>query len=261
MTRNGTAYQLAPLAPLTGGTGFGLLPTPAATPYGSSQNGINGIGGEFERPSARTPSLATMAKKGLLPERIPTPTAGDAKASGSRNLPGSRAHPGVSLTDYVKHGNSSTPRRELLPTPVSNDAQRSTAGPADGKRGASLADRARLWPTPKSVVSGPDYARTSRPRSGGDDLATAVARAESWPTPNSRDWKDSGAKQGARKSPNLGTAVHRAGDEPESPARTGGQLNPTFVEWLMGFPLGWTVLEPSEIPSSRRSRNGSGGGS
>ena len=29
---------------------------------------------------------------------------------------------------------------------------------------------------------------------------------------------------------------------------TGGKLNPTFVEWLMGFPLGWTVCEPSETP-------------
>lgn len=34
----------------------------------------------------------------------------------------------------------------------------------------------------------------------------------------------------------------------------GGQLNPTWVEWLMGFPLGWTALERSETPSSRKSR-------
>jgi hypothetical protein len=40
-----------------------------------------------------------------------------------------------------------------------------------------------------------------------------------------------------------------------------GSLNPTWVEWLMGFPLGWTDLEPSETPSSRRSPNGSAAGS
>lgn len=28
----------------------------------------------------------------------------------------------------------------------------------------------------------------------------------------------------------------------------GGQLNPVFVEWLMGFPLGWTDLNASETP-------------
>lgn len=42
-------------------------PTPSATEYGSSQNGINGKGGEFERPSAGTPSLSTAARQGALP--------------------------------------------------------------------------------------------------------------------------------------------------------------------------------------------------
>lgn len=27
-----------------------------------------------------------------------------------------------------------------------------------------------------------------------------------------------------------------------------GQLNPTWVEWLMGFPIGWTELNVSETP-------------
>ena len=38
----------------------------------------------------------------------------------------------------------------------------------------------------------------------------------------------------------------------------GGSLNPTWVEWLMGFPLGWTALDASEMPSSRRYRKSSG---
>jgi hypothetical protein len=29
-------------------------------------------------------------------------------------------------------------------------------------------------------------------------------------------------------------------------AGNGGKLNPTWVEWLMGFPTGWTDLEDSE---------------
>jgi len=33
-------------------------------------------------------------------------------------------------------------------------------------------------------------------------------------------------------------------------AGNGGKLNPTWVEWLMGFPTGWTDLEDSETPSS-----------
>jgi hypothetical protein len=37
-----------------------------------------------------------------------------------------------------------------------------------------------------------------------------------------------------------------------------GKLNPTWVEWLMGFPLGWTDLGDSETPSSRKSSKSSG---
>lgn len=43
----------------------------------------------------------------------------------------------------------------------------------------------------------------------------------------------------------------------------GGRLNPTWCEWYIGFPLGWTVVEcpsvsaPSATPSSRRKSSGS----
>ena len=30
-------------------------------------------------------------------------------------------------------------------------------------------------------------------------------------------------------------------------------LNPRWVEWLMGFPLGWTALKGSAMPVSRKS--------
>jgi len=40
-----------------------------------------------------------------------------------------------------------------------------------------------------------------------------------------------------------------AGNSPDRPkyseAGTGGQLNPDWVEWLMGWPIGWTDLKPS----------------
>lgn len=112
--RSGIAYRLPPLAPLTFGTASGLLPTVTAQSYGSTNNGTRGDGTTFN--TAGTPSPDTMARRGL----IPTPTAGDAKSSGSRNLDGSKAHKGVSLTDYVRFGNSNTPRK-MLPTPQAHD--------------------------------------------------------------------------------------------------------------------------------------------
>jgi hypothetical protein len=40
--------------------------------------------------------------------------------------------------------------------------------------------------------------------------------------------------------------------------QVGGSLNPTWVKWLMGFPLGWTALDASATPSSRKSLKSSG---
>lgn len=62
-----------------------MWPTPAAEPYGSSQNGINGKGGEHERPSANTPSLDRLSRS-FLPFLL-TESAG---APSSPSVPTSR---------------------------------------------------------------------------------------------------------------------------------------------------------------------------
>jgi hypothetical protein len=69
--------------------------------------------------------------------------------------------------------------------------------------------------------------------------------AKMWPTPVARMWKD-----------NASPAEYRRNEIPLA-AQVGGSLNPTWVEWLMGFPLGWTALDPSATLSSRRSRKSS----
>ena len=33
--------------------------------------------------------------------------------------------------------------------------------------------------------------------------------------------------------------------------KTGERLQPAFLEWMMGFPIGWTEVLPLEMPSSR----------
>lgn len=70
--------------------------TATATAYGTSNNGCPGDGRE-EYATRGAPSLARMVT-------WPTATATDAKASGNRNLEGSKAHPGTSLTDAVGGG-------------------------------------------------------------------------------------------------------------------------------------------------------------
>ena len=34
--------------------------------------------------------------------------------------------------------------------------------------------------------------------------------------------------------------------------KVGGTLNPTWCEWLMGFPTEWSALEPLEMPKFRQ---------
>jgi hypothetical protein len=64
-----------------------------------------------------------------------------------------------------------------------------------------------------------------------------------WPTPQASDERMCVSSFGSclrtlRATPELGT---------ES-----GWLNPTFSEWLMGYPKNWTDLEDSGTPSSRK---------
>lgn len=86
------------------------------------------------------------------------------------------------------------------------------------------------WPTPMANPSGPDFARINREKSGGDSLATTVARSF-YPTPQHRDWK------GKSQRGNYGNTNDCL------PNTVNGQLNPDWVEWLMGWPIGWTESE------------------
>lgn len=117
-----------------------MLPTPTANDYGSTNNGHRPDGSTYR--TAGKPSLSTMARHGL----IPTPTASDANSSGSRNTDSSKAHPGVSLTDWAR-GDGGTGRLNLedwvqaggpglLPSPGASD-DKNCADYSDGSRGHS----------------------------------------------------------------------------------------------------------------------------
>jgi hypothetical protein len=83
-----------------------------------------------------------------------------------------------------------------------------------------------LWPTP--TVCG-NYNRKGSSATSGDGLATAV---KMWPTPTAHNAKETNAKSEAERN------------TPTLAAQVGGTLNPTWVEWLMGWPPGWTDLKP-----------------
>lgn len=127
--------------------------------------------------------------------------------------------------------------------------------------GQSLHNAVHLWPTPMTLNRAlPDAAamwptpNTQGYRSDGELrlLASACVNADefegmskraclskkqkAWPTPTTRDHKDGTNVAGVPVNALLGRAV--------GPTKTTGSLDPTWVEWLMGWPLYWTDLEP-----------------
>jgi hypothetical protein len=98
-----------------------------------------------------------------------------------------------------------------------------------------LEQAVKWWPTPTKSdgCGGPGCSG----REGGMNLRTAVTL----PTPCSQDAKNSTLPISQRDRDSIPGHLLRSGEKP------GGQLNPTWVEWLMGWPLGWTDLQPLEM--------------
>lgn len=100
----------------------------------------------------------------------PTPTEGDSRSSGSRNLEGSSANPGVSLSDFVLHGGSETPRTETAArswsTPTIADAK--GPGPQRDRGKPPLCAEVKRWDTdsshPDPTTTGEESPRVLNPR-------------------------------------------------------------------------------------------------
>lgn len=97
------------------------------------------------------------------------------------------------------------------------------------------------WPTPTSAKAGNDLGltRSGDGRKKPNKLGWAVA-VEMLPTPTANDAKNSTLPPSQRGRQSLVGELMRQGER--------GHLNPAFSEWLMGFPIGYTALEPSGTP-------------
>ena len=77
----------------------------------------------------------------------------------------------------------------------------------------------------------------------GVKLKDAVNHLEMFPTPTGSDHKGWSPNHKRANDP-----TNRLDFRVEPETGAGGTLNPTWVEWLMGYPSGWTDLEDSETP-------------
>ena len=171
----------------------------------------------------------------------PTPT----KADGCGGPGNSGRTGGVNLRTAVS-----------IPTPtVHGNYNRAGAGPTSGN---GLATFVSLFPTPTATntkavhMRGADKGKARESRSYlptptcQDANQAGSARAKHltlhryvtklYPTPAARDYR----------SPNAKPYAERGGGKKGEQLQNfvGGQLNPDWVEWLMGWPVGWSSLAP-----------------
>lgn len=149
----------------------------------------------------------------------PTAATTDSSSSARHTTKAGNMHAGTSLTDAAR----------AWPTPTAHDGRR--PGPdLKSTQGGNLARDAALWSTPDSGVfnDGESLESFERRREelrikgyNGNGAGTPLAvQVKGWNSPD---------------SPRSET-ISRAGDN-GSPAAV---LHPSFVEALMGFPIGWT---------------------
>ena len=124
--------------------------------------------------------------------------------------------------------------------------------------GLRLQTQVKMWPTPRSAdadknIRTHEGAMREIARKGGpQDLAQALRL---WPTPTAAMGR-AGSKAGSprlerKKAQGWTIELHDMASSGEL-AEQSGQLNPQWVEWLMGYPVGWTDCEGSETQSCRK---------
>jgi len=144
------------------------------------------------------------------------------------------------LQDQVRHP-------KLYPTPRANSAMATKLTPkvaSHPHRNLEVVIAREIWPTP-TVQDGGKATKRWREDHQNNLTAAVFNPQKMFPTPTSRDWKGGyrteslvrkdGKSRAMDALPNA--VLDGAGVETVS-----GHLNPAWVEWLMGFPVGWTDL-------------------
>jgi len=162
----------------------------------------------------------------------------------------------------------------LSPNGVDSFHTPNTTGLDGGSNSRKALKKKAIYPTPTTVDSGSLFNTSTSPGSVPRPTLGAMAKFNLWPTPRSCSAMaatiTSESAWNEKRNPNLETIVGRRmlptptchnSKEGAFPAEynrktptlathAGGKLNPTWVEWLMGWTLGWTDLKPLEMDKS-----------
>ena len=143
---------------------------------------------------------------------------------------------------------------KLWPTPTQDSVTERTKKYSQGGTPLTMAVKEKMWPTPSATPRGPhtgaiagSVAEDGKSRISANGTkwgATLETAVKMFPTPRASEWKDVGP---------VGSKSHTHMDKRDylcakvkDPNQPSGTLNPMWVEWLMGYPVGWTDLKDSE---------------
>lgn len=180
-----------------------LLPTPTALDKGGGR-----INKSLSPNAAERPTLALAARKGLLP----TPCS--IEATKFTKTINSNSQMGQGLTALAVNG--------LLPTPTAMEVKHSN----------------RVKGLKEQGVKGMYSRKNGALRPNG--LTDFLDFNGMMPTPSARDWK--GCTNPGVKKVNGNVYGETLPDTVKKVTGSTSQLNPLFVEEMMGFPLMWTAL-------------------
>ena len=229
--RSGTCYRLPPLVPRTSVGGGGVLPTP-------NQGAGNQASANTKRWNGFN-TLEAMAKNDAWPGHIPSPTVSDLFTGnlGSTQPQWAARFP-TPIGSQARSEGMINQMRGLV------DAGEMTVEEAEQMIGGSLTpDRMATWyPTPQTTDApdggGPPNKNANTTQWNGVNSLGQMAKQGLWPTPRAQIKRTINQREGGHRS-DLEEVMGEV-----APETVGGQLNPNFVEWLMGVPQGWVSLEP-----------------
>lgn len=123
----------------------------------------------------------------------------------------------------------------LWPTIRSTDGDRGGRGDLIQAIRGNPNSHYKTWPTPHGFSKD---GRSNGP--SGNELGRAVN--QSFPTPVSTS--ATGGRKGLDGGSDARQRLVEDHGEEAMKELTGGSLNPSWVEWLMGWPIEWTALNP-----------------
>jgi hypothetical protein len=147
------------------------------------------------------------------------------------------------------------------PTPAARDVagisgsgrQARKGYPTDTLPNAVHVSQGKSWSTPtanEDAAGTPDgkmqWMLTQAAKSG----CATRKEYQQWQTPTAMEGADCGSKWEALAKLDKGGRIQRqmaTRQTPETQTTERAQLNPDWVEWLMGWPIGWTRLESIEL--------------